>query len=78
MLLCVVNPSTLAHRRKDVNCHRCERAFRRIPSSQRRIRIGDVWYHMDLILFHRLLRHLLSVDNSKKELPWDRSVSDTH
>jgi predicted nuclease of restriction endonuclease-like (RecB) superfamily len=29
---------------------------------QRRIRIGDVWYRMDLVLFHRLLRCLVIID----------------
>jgi predicted nuclease of restriction endonuclease-like (RecB) superfamily len=29
---------------------------------QRRIRIGNVWYHMDLVLFHRLLRCLVIID----------------
>ena len=29
---------------------------------QRRIRIGDVWYRMDLVLFHRLLRCLVLID----------------
>ncbi len=29
---------------------------------QRRIRIGNVWYRMDLVLFHRLLRCLVIID----------------
>jgi predicted nuclease of restriction endonuclease-like (RecB) superfamily len=29
---------------------------------QQRIRIGDVWYRMDLVLFHRLLRCLVIID----------------
>lgn len=29
---------------------------------QQRIRIGDVWYRMDLVLFHRLLRCLVILD----------------
>jgi predicted nuclease of restriction endonuclease-like (RecB) superfamily len=29
---------------------------------QRRIRVGNVWYRMDLVLFHRLLRCLVIID----------------
>ncbi len=29
---------------------------------QKRIRIGNVWYRMDLVLFHRVLRALVIVD----------------
>jgi predicted nuclease of restriction endonuclease-like (RecB) superfamily len=29
---------------------------------QRRLRIGNVWYRMDLVLFHRLLRCLVIID----------------
>ncbi len=29
---------------------------------QKRIRIGDVWYRMDLVFFHRILRSLVIVD----------------
>lgn len=33
-----------------------------VPGRQRRLRVGDAWYRIDLLFFHRVLRCLVVVD----------------